>query len=421
LGLQPEQLSIFSILTVSVGGGMNEGAASGALAELRQRADEILPEEELAERLRGGRPLRIKAGFDPTAPDLHLGHAVLLGKLRQLQDMGHEIIFVVGDFTALIGDPTGRNATRMPLTREAISRNAETYQQQVFKLLDPKRTQVLFNSTWLEPLGAAGMIELAAKATVARMLERDDFSKRYRAGQPIAVHEFMYPLLQGYDSVVLDADLELGGTDQKFNLLMGRQLQQAYGKRPQAILTMPLLEGLDGTKKMSKSLGNYVGFTEAPSDMFGKLLSISDALMWRYMALLSARTGEQVRDLQAAVEGGENPLNVKLDLAEELVARFHSTAAAAQARQEFIARFRHGALPEDLPLITLQAPDGVMIGAALQQASLVTSTSEALRMISQGAVRVDGVRIEDPKRVLTPPGEYVLQVGRRRVSRIRLI
>lgn len=400
---------------------MNEGAASGALAELRQRADEILPEEELAERLRGGRPLRIKAGFDPTAPDLHLGHAVLLGKLRQLQDMGHEIIFVVGDFTALIGDPTGRNATRMPLTREAISRNAETYQQQVFKLLDPKRTQVLFNSTWLEPLGAAGMIELAAKATVARMLERDDFSKRYRAGQPIAVHEFMYPLLQGYDSVVLDADLELGGTDQKFNLLMGRQLQQAYGKRPQAILTMPLLEGLDGTKKMSKSLGNYVGFTEAPSDMFGKLLSISDALMWRYMALLSARTGEQVRDLQAAVEGGENPLNVKLDLAEELVARFHSTAAAAQARQEFIARFRHGALPEDLPLITLQAPDGVMIGAALQQASLVTSTSEALRMISQGAVRVDGVRIEDPKRVLTPPGEYVLQVGRRRVSRIRLI
>ena len=400
---------------------MSEGAASGAIAVLRQRADEILPEEELAQRLREGRPLRIKAGFDPTAPDLHLGHAVLLGKLRQLQDMGHEIIFVVGDFTALIGDPTGRNATRMPLTREAIARNAETYQQQVFKLLDPKRTQVLFNSVWLEPLGAAGMIELAAKATVARMLERDDFSKRYRAGQPIAVHEFMYPLLQGYDSVVLDADLELGGTDQKFNLLMARQLQQAYGKRPQAIMTMPLLEGLDGTKKMSKSLGNYVGVAEAAPDMFGKLLSISDQLMWRYMALLSARTVEQVRELRAAVEAGENPLNIKLDLAQEIVARFHGPAAATQARQDFIARFRHRALPEDLPLISLQAPQGVMIGVALQQASLVASTSEALRLINQGAVRVDGVRVEDPKRILVPPGEHILQVGRRRISRIRLI
>lgn len=400
---------------------MTEGAASRAIIELRQRVDEILPEDELAQRLSEGRPLRVKAGFDPTAPDLHLGHAVLLGKLRQLQDMGHEIIFVVGDFTALIGDPTGRNATRMPLTRDVIARNAETYQQQVFTLLDPERTRVTFNSTWLQPLGAAGMIELAAKATVARMLERDDFSKRYRAGQPIAVHEFMYPLLQGYDSVVLGADLEVGGTDQKFNLLMGRQLQQAYGKRPQAILTMPLLEGLDGAKKMSKSLGNYVGFAEPAPDMFGKLLSISDQLMWRYMALLSARTAEDLRELRAAVEAGRNPLEVKLDLAEELVARFHNQAAAAQARGDFIARFRHGAIPENLPLISLQAPQGVMIGAALLQASLVSSTSEALRLISQGAVRIDGVRVDDPKRVLASPGEYLVQVGRRRISRINMI
>ncbi len=400
---------------------MTEGAASRAIIELRQRVDEILPEDELAQRLSEGRPLRVKAGFDPTAPDLHLGHAVLLGKLRQLQDMGHEIIFVVGDFTALIGDPTGRNVTRMPLTRDVIARNAETYQQQVFTLLDPERTRVTFNSTWLQPLGAAGMIELAAKATVARMLERDDFSKRYRAGQPIAVHEFMYPLLQGYDSVVLGADLEVGGTDQKFNLLMGRQLQQAYGKRPQVILTMPLLEGLDGAKKMSKSLGNYVGFAEPAPDMFGKLLSISDQLMWRYMALLSARTAEDLRELRAAVEAGRNPLEVKLDLAEELVARFHNQAAAAQARGDFIARFRHGALPENLPLISLQAPQGVMIGAALLQASLVGSTSEALRLISQGAVRIDGVRVDDPKRVLASPGEYLVQVGRRRISRINMI
>ena len=400
---------------------MTEGAASEAIAALRHRVDEILPEEELAERLREGRPLRVKAGFDPTAPDLHLGHVVLLGKLAQLQQMGHDIIFVVGDFTARIGDPTGRNATRMPLTRDAIARNAETYQQQVSKLLDPRRTQVLFNSAWLEPLGAAGIIELAAKATVARMLERDDFSKRYRAGQPIAVHEFVYPLLQGYDSVALNADLELGGTDQKFNLLMGRQLQQAYGKRPQAILTMPLLEGLDGAKKMSKSLGNYVGITEAAPDMFGKLLSISDDLMWRYLELLSAHTDDEVQGLRARVAAGENPLNVKLDLAEGLVARFHSPATAALARKDFIDRFRHGALPEDLPVVAVQAPDGLMVGEALRQASLVASTSEALRLISQGAVRVDGERVEDPKRLLVGPGAYVLQVGRRRVSRIELI
>ena len=400
---------------------MSEGEAADTIAALRRGADEIIPEEELALRLREGRPLRVKAGFDPTAPDLHLGHAVLLGKLQQLQNLGHDIIFVVGDFTALIGDPTGRNATRLPLTREAIARNAETYQQQVFKLLDPTRTQVRFNSDWLEPLGAAGIIELAAKATVARMLERDDFSKRYRGGQPIAVHEFLYPLLQGYDSVALDADLELGGTDQKFNLLMGRQLQQAYGKRPQAILTMPLLEGLDGTKKMSKSLGNYVGIADPAPDMFGKLLSISDELMWRYIDLLSARTPDAVRALRDAVAAGENPLNVKLDLAEELVARFHAPAAAELARKEFIARFSNRSLPEDLPVVSVQAPNGLMIGEALRQASLVASTSEALRLISQGAVRVDGERVEDPKRLLTPPGEYVLQAGRRRASRIQLI
>lgn len=400
---------------------MSEGEVADTIAALRRGVDEIIPEEELALRLREGRPLRVKAGFDPTAPDLHLGHAVLLGKLQQLQQLGHDIIFVVGDFTALIGDPTGRNATRLPLTREQIARNAETYQQQVFKLLDPTRTQVRFNSVWLEPIGAAGIIELAAKTTVARMLERDDFSKRYRGGQPIAVHEFLYPLLQGYDSVALDADLELGGTDQKFNLLMGRQLQQAYGKRPQAILTMPLLEGLDGTKKMSKSLGNYVGITDPAPDMFGKLLSISDDLMWRYMDLLSARTPGEVRALRDAVAAGENPLNVKLDLAEELVARFHTPAAAVLARKEFIARFSHRSLPEDLPVVSVQAPNGLMIGEALRQASLVASTSEALRLIGQGAVRVDGERVEDPKRLLARPGEYVLQAGRRRASRIRLI
>jgi tyrosyl-tRNA synthetase len=385
---------------------------------LRRGADEILPEQSLAERLREGRPLRIKAGFDPTAPDLHLGHAVLLGKLRQLQDLGHQVLFVVGDFTAMIGDPTGRNATRKPLTREAIVRNADTYQQQVFKVLDPQRTQVLFNSTWLEPLGAAGMIGLAAHTTVARMLERDDFSQRYRSGQPIAVHEFIYPLMQGYDSVVLEADLELGGTDQKFNLLMGRQLQQAYGKRPQAILTMPLLEGLDGVKKMSKSLGNYVGITDPPNDMFGKLMSISDHLMWRYMELLSSRTLAERQDLRGGIEAGRNPMEAKLELAEELVARFHTPALAATARRAFVERFRHRELPQDLPVFRLDAPTGLMVGLALQRAALAGSNSEAMRLISQGAVRVDGVRIDDPKRVLGAGGEYLVQVGKRRACRI---
>jgi len=400
---------------------MVEGASNDPLELLRRGADEILPEQSLAERLLEGRPLRIKAGFDPTAPDLHLGHAVLLGKLSQLQDLGHQVLFVVGDFTAMIGDPTGRNATRQPLTREAIVRNADTYQQQVFKVLDPQRTQVLFNSTWLEPLGAAGMIGLAAQTTVARMLERDDFSQRYRSGQPIAVHEFIYPLLQGYDSVVLEADLELGGTDQKFNLLMGRQLQQAYGKRPQAILTMPLLEGLDGVKKMSKSLGNYVGITDPPDQMFGKLMSISDVLMWRYMELLSCRTPAQRQDLRRDIDAGRNPMEIKLELAEELVARFHTPTAGVAARRAFVERFRHGELPQDLPVLRLDAPEGLMVGLALQRAALASSNSEAMRLISQGAVRVDGVRIEDPKRVLGAGSEYLVQVGKRRFLRISLI
>lgn len=400
---------------------MLEGASNDPLEMLRRGADEILPEQSLAERLREGRPLRIKAGFDPTAPDLHLGHAVLLGKLRQLQDLGHQVLFVVGDFTAMIGDPTGRNATRQPLTREAIVRNADTYQQQVFKVLDPQRTQVLFNSTWLEPLGAAGMIGLAAQTTVARMLERDDFSQRYRSGQPIAVHEFIYPLLQGYDSVVLEADLEVGGTDQKFNLLMGRQLQQAYGKRPQAILTMPLLEGLDGVRKMSKSLGNYVGITDPPDEMFGKLMSISDVLMWRYMELLSCRTPAQRQDLRQAIDAGRNPMEIKLELAEELVARFHTPTQGVAARRAFVERFRHGELPQDLPVLRLDAPAGLMVGLALQRAALAGSSSEAMRLISQGAVRVDGVRIDDPKRVLSAGSEYLVQVGKRRACRILMI
>lgn len=399
---------------------MFEGTATDPLAALRRGVDEIIPEQALAERLLEGRPLRIKAGFDPTAPDLHLGHAVLLGKLRQLQDLGHDVLFVVGDFTAMIGDPTGRNATRKPLTREAIASNAETYQQQVFKLLDPQRTQVLFNSSWLEPLGAAGMIQLAAQATVARMLERDDFSQRYRAGQPIAVHELLYPLLQGYDSVVLEADLELGGTDQKFNLLMGRQLQQAYGKRPQAILTTPLLEGLDGVRKMSKSLGNYVGITEAPGEVFGKLMSISDHLMWRYLELLTDRTAAQLQDLRASIDAGRNPMDVKLDLAEELVARFHTPDVAIAKRRGFIERFKHKEVPEELVVVDLAAQGGLMIGAALQQASLVSSTSEAMRLIAQGAVRVDGHRIDDPKHILGPGEEHLVQVGKRRACRIRM-
>lgn len=398
-----------------------DASVNDSLELLKQGAEEVIPEQALVERLAEGRPLRVKAGFDPTAPDLHLGHAVLLGKLRQLQDLGHEITFVVGDFTAMIGDPTGRNVTRRPLSRETIAANAETYQQQVFRLLDAERTRVLFNSAWLEPLGAAGLLRLAAQVTVARMLERDDFSQRYRGGQPIAVHEFMYPLMQGYDSVVLEADLELGGTDQKFNLLMGRQLQQAYGKRPQAILTMPLLEGLDGIKKMSKSLDNYIGITESPEAMFGKLMSISDTLMWRYMELVAQRTQSDIHRLQAAVAEGLNPMELKLGLAHDTVARFHGHWQADAARGAFLERFRHRELPDDLPLVKLQAPQGLMIGAALREAGLVASTSEAMRLIAQGAVRIDGERVTDSKRMVPAGGEHLLQVGKRRAIRILLL
>ncbi len=400
---------------------MVEPPGLSSVDALRRGTEEIIPEQELADRLREGRPLRVKAGFDPTAPDLHLGHAVLLNKMRQLQDFGHHVLFVVGDFTAMIGDPTGRNVTRKPLTREAILANAETYQQQVFKILDPARTEVLLNSAWLEPLGAVGMIELAAQATVARMLERDDFSQRYRTGQPIAVHEFLYPLMQGYDSVVLEADLEIGGTDQKFNLLMGRQLQQAHGKRPQAIMTLPLLEGLDGVKKMSKSLENYIGITEPPEAMFGKLMSVSDNLMWRYLELLSTRSVAELAQMQAAVAAGKNPMEVKLDLAEELVARFNSAAAGGKAREGFLERFRYRQVPDELPQKRLCAPGGLMIGAALQQAGLVGSTSEALRLIAQGAVRIDGDRVEDPKRLLSAGNDYRVQVGKHRICHITMI
>jgi tyrosyl-tRNA synthetase len=402
-------------------GAIADVPASDLLAIVRRGAEELLPEQALRERLAEGRPLRIKAGFDPTAPDLHLGHVVLLAKLRQLQDLGHQVLFVVGDFTAMIGDPTGRNVTRKPLSREAIAANADTYQQQVFKVLDPLRTEVLLNSAWLEQLGATGLIELASRATVARMLERDDFAHRYRAEKPIAVHEFLYPLMQGYDSVVLDADLEIGGTDQKFNLLMGRQLQQAYGKRPQAILTMPLLEGLDGVNKMSKSLGNYVALDDAPDQMFGKIMSISDQLMWRYLELLSARTAAQLSEARAALAQGLNPMDVKLDLAQELVARFHTPSAADLARRHFEGRFRGRELPQDAPQVQLCAPQGLLIGVALQQATLVASTSEAMRLIAQGAVRIDGERITDPKRMLAQGAEYLIQVGKRRVARILLI
>ena len=391
-----------------------------AFTKLRRGAEEILPEQTLAERLAEGRPLRIKAGFDPTAPDLHLGHLVVLAKLRQMQDLGHEVLFVVGDFTAMIGDPTGRNATRKPLNREAIAANADTYQQQVFKVLDPLRTQVLFNSAWLEPLGASGLIELASRATVARMLERDDFARRYRTEQPIAVHEFLYPLIQGYDSVVLDADLEVGGTDQKFNLLMGRQLQQVYGKRPQAILTMPLLEGLDGVNKMSKSLGNYVALQDEPDEMFGKIMSISDQLMWRYIELLSDRRPEHLAQIRADVSDGLNPMDVKLDFAQELVQRFHSPSAADRARRAFEGRFRDREVPGDLSLVQLDAPEGLMLGVALQRATLVASNSEAMRLIGQGAIRVDGERITDPKRMLGPGTEHLVRVGKRRMLRIAL-
>jgi tyrosyl-tRNA synthetase len=396
--------------------------APAQLAELRRGTAEVLLEADLLKKLGRGQPLRIKAGFDPTAPDLHLGHTVLINKMALFQRLGHEVIFLIGDFTGLIGDPTGRNATRPPLTPDDVKANARTYEAQIFKILDPAVTRVEFNSTWMGPMNAAGLIQLAARHTVARMLERDDFAKRYKAGQAIAVHEFLYPLVQGYDSVALKADVELGGTDQKFNLLVGRQLQEAYGQEPQVVMTMPLLEGLDGVNKMSKSLGNYIGITEAPDQMFGKLMSISDELMWRYFDLLSFLPNADVERLKQEVAGGRNPRDVKFELGMEIVERFHGLGSGARARDEFIARFQQGALPEDLAEVTLQAgrPGGLGIAHVLKGAGLVASTSEAFRQLKQGAVKVDGERVEDGATTFAAGATHVFQVGKRRLARVTI-
>ena len=392
-----------------------------SLALIKRGSDELLIEAELVERLKSGRPLRIKAGFDPTAPDLHLGHTVLINKLRHFQDLGHHVMFLIGDFTGMIGDPTGKNSTRPPLSREQILANAQTYQEQVFKILDPDKTEISFNSTWFEPLGASGMIRLAALHTVARMLERDDFAKRYRGGQPIAIHEFLYPLCQGYDSVAMKSDLELGGTDQKFNLLVGRELQKHYGQPPQCILMMPLLEGLDGVNKMSKSLGNYVGINEPPREIFGKLMSVSDELMWRYYDLLSFRASEEVAEFKREIASGRNPRDVKVLLAQEIVARFHGAAASVDALSDFEARFRQGAIPDDIPEVVLDSVNGALsVAQVLKQSGLTSSTSEALRMIGQGGVKVDGEKIEDKNLAFPARNDFVLQVGKRKFARVKI-
>lgn len=382
-------------------------------------ADEILLIEDLKKKLERGTPLRVKAGFDPTAPDLHVGHTVLINKMRQFQDLGHEVLFLIGDFTGMIGDPSGKNSTRPPLSREQVLENAKTYQSQIFKILDPEKTQVMFNSEWMEAIGAAGMISLAGKQTVARMLERDDFSKRYGSGQPIAIHEFLYPLVQGYDSVAMKADVELGGTDQKFNLLMGRQLQQTYGQEPQVVLTMPLLEGLDGVNKMSKSLGNYIGIDEAPDEIFGKIMSVSDELMWRYFELLSFRPMSEIGTFRDRIASGENPRDIKFLLAQEIVARFHAPEAAERAQHNFIERFRKGAMPDDIEEVSLSGgAEGLPIANLLKDAGLVASTSEALRMIKQGAVKIDGDKIEDAGLVVSVGSSAIYQVGKRRFAKV---
>ncbi len=389
---------------------------------IKRGCGELLVESELVEKLKSGRPLRVKAGFDPTAPDLHVGHTVLINKLRQLQDLGHHILFLIGDFTGMIGDPTGKNTTRPPLSREEVERNAETYKAQVFKILDAAKTEVVCNSTWMNKLSSADMIKLAATHTVARMLERDDFGKRYRGNQPIAIHEFLYPLVQGYDSVVLKADLELGGTDQKFNLLMGRELQKHGGQAPQCILMMPLLEGTDGVNKMSKSLGNTIGITESPNEIFGKLMSVSDTLMWRYIELLSFSPLATVRQWKAEVEGGRNPRDVKVGFAQEIVARFHSQAAAAAALADFEARFKQNEIPADIASVELQGgADGIAVASALKEAGLTASTSEALRMIAQGGVKLDGAKVADKALKLVKGTTVVAQVGKRKFARIRIV
>jgi tyrosyl-tRNA synthetase len=391
------------------------------LKELARGTDEILPAHALAGRLGRKSRLVVKAGFDPTAPDLHIGHTVLINKMRQFQEFGHEVVFLIGDFTGMIGDPSGRNATRPPLTKEEIAANAATYEAQIFKILDPEVTRIEFNSTWMSKIDAAGLIRIAAQHTVARMLERDDFSRRYLSGQPIAIHEFLYPLVQGYDSVALRADVELGGSDQKFNLLVGRQLQQHYGQDPQIVVTTPLLVGLDGTQKMSKSLDNYIGITEPPGEMFGKIMSISDDLMWQYFELLSFRRLAEIAALRDAVRDGVNPRDAKFELAEEIVARFHSHSAASRAKAEFIARFRQGELPESIQEVSVASQDGGLgIAHVLKAAGLVSSTSEAIRMIGQGAVRIDGERVADRAREVRAGSSHVYQVGKRKFARIRL-
>ncbi|MDE0789974.1 MAG: tyrosine--tRNA ligase [Woeseiaceae bacterium] len=391
------------------------------IAELTRGTDEVLPEDGLKAKLEEGRPLIVKAGFDPTAPDLHIGHTVLINKMRQFQQLGHDVVFLIGDFTGMIGDPSGKNATRPPLTAEQIAANAATYEKQIFKILDEEKTRVEFNSTWMGKMDAAGLIKLAARHTVARMLERDDFSKRYKGGEPISIHEFLYPLVQGYDSVALKADVELGGTDQKFNLLVGRQLQQDFGQKPQIVMTTPLLEGLDGVQKMSKSLGNYIGITDAPGEMFGKIMSISDDLMWRYFEVLSFRMLEDIATLRKSVDDGMNPRDAKFELGAEIVARFYSEAEADAARQEFVSRFQQGAMPEKITDVSLVSDDGKMgISHLLMRAGLVSSTSEAFRMIKQGAVKIDGQKIEDRSLELQAGTSNVYQVGKRKFARVTL-
>ncbi len=388
-----------------------------ALAEIKRGVEELIPEAELIEKLKENRPLRIKLGADPTAPDIHLGHTVILNKLRAFQELGHEVTFLIGDFTGMVGDPSGKNTTRPPLTREDVLANAETYKQQVFKILDPAKTKIQFNSEWLNELGAEGMIRLASNLTVARMLERDDFKKRYAGNQPIAIHEFMYPLLQGYDSVAMETDVELGGSDQKFNLLMGRELQKSHGQKPQVVLMMPLLVGLDGEKKMSKSAHNYIGVSEAPTEMFGKIMSISDVLMWSYYELLSFRPLEEIAQFKADVDAGKNPRDIKILLAKEIIARFHSEADADAAEQEFINRFQKGAMPDEMPEFEFEA--GTAIANLLKEADLVGSTSDALRMIRQGAAKLDGEKIEDTK-LIPEIGTAIYQVGKRKFARITI-
>lgn len=394
-----------------------------ALAEITRGCEEVLLEEELIAKLKEGKPLKVKAGFDPTAPDLHLGHTVLINKLRTFQQLGHEVIFLIGDFTGMIGDPTGKNVTRKPLTREDVLANAKTYQDQVFKILDPAKTRIAFNSEWMEKLGAAGMIKLAARQTVARMLERDDFKKRYANNQSIAIHEFLYPLVQGWDSVALEADIEMGGTDQRFNLLMGRELQKDEGQRPQTVIMVPLLEGLDGVQKMSKSLGNYIGITDSPTEMFGKMMSITDDLMWRYYDLLSFRALEEIAALKQQAAEGRNPRDIKIELAKEIIARFHDEAAAEAAHADFTQRFSKNALPDDIPEVSLNIEAAVIaIPQLLKEAGLVESTSEAMRMIKQGAVKLNGdTKVEDAKLEFAKGSSTIFQVGKRKFAKVTLV